>query len=57
MMPLKEFPDSFVLWQIIEAYLLMIPIEIPMVVQEFYEDENHMKEFEEWKKNRDKDKK
>ena len=27
------------------------------IVQEFYEDENHVKEFEEWKKNRDKDKK
>ena len=27
------------------------------IVQEFYEDENHMKEFEEWKKIRDKDKK
>ena len=27
------------------------------IVQEFYEDENHMKEFEEWKKKRDKDKK
>ena len=27
------------------------------IVQEFYEDENHMKEFEEWKKKRDKEKK
>ena len=27
------------------------------IIQEFYEDENHMKEFEEWKKKRDKEKK
>lgn len=27
------------------------------IIQEFYEDENHMKEFEEWKKKRDRDKK
>ena len=27
------------------------------IIQEFYQDEKHMKEFEEWKKKRDKEKK